>query len=280
MGNDVSKLNVNTELTEAIEQSVSPEYKVMLQDIKKTMPAMMRDSGNFYKSHSQYMYTMLDVTQVTPIRSIKHILAEINRTKGALEEAYYNMRKDQLELKKLERSREQLDDEFEIEENEIEQMHIKIKIKNTQDSVQGAVRKFRYFTEQYKSVLSSIGKTEEEGITEEEYEREEEKYHIMTAMSQALTAARSSGGHLDEGNNIYIQQMGVNGATAQTMIFEYLKQEEEMFKQGKEPSHEMIMNFLESCYEKFKGSSQKYAEKRGFKLFDNKSIHIGFKEKE
>ena len=51
-------------------------------------------------------------------------------------------------------------------------------------------------------------------------------------------------------------------------IQEYLKQEEEMFKQGKEPSHEMIMNFLESCYEKFKGSSQKYAEKRGFKLFD------------
>ena len=39
-------------------------------------------------------------------------------------------------------------------------------------------------------------------------------------------------------------------------------------------------NMINSCYEKFKGSSQKYAEKRGFKLFDNKSIHIGFKEKE
>ena len=280
MANDLSIINVSTELTEAIEQSVSPEYKVMLQDIKKTMPAMMRDSGNFYKSHSQYMYTMLDVTQLTPIRSIKHTLAEVNRTKGALEEAYYNMKKSQLELKKLERTREQLDDEFEIEENEIEQMHLKITLKNTQDSVQGAVRKFRYFTEQYKSLLSSIGKTEEEGITEGEYEKEEEKYHIMTAMSQALTAARARGGNIDEGNNIYIQQMGINGATAQTMILEYLNEEEEILKQGKEPSHEMTMNFLNSCYEKFKGSSQKYAEKRGFKLFDNKSLHIGFKEKE
>ena len=106
-------------------------------------------------------------------------------------------------------------------------------------------------------------------------EKEEEKYHIMTVMKQALTAARSRQGFIDEGNNIYLQDMGINGATAQALIFQYLKKEKDIFDAGKEPSHELTMEFLESCYEKFKGCSLKYSEKRGFTLMDKKSLHIG-----
>ena len=97
----------------------------------------------------------------------------------------------------------------------------------------------------------------------------------MTAMKQALTAARSRQGFIDEGNNIYLQDMGINGATAQAMIFQYLKKEKDIFDAGKEPSHELTMEFLESCYEKFKGCSLQYSEKRGFTLMDKKSLHIG-----
>jgi len=64
-----------------------PEYNLMLQNIEQRMPAVVKDSSNFHKSHSQFMQVTLDVTAITPIRSIKHTLAEVERTKMALQES-------------------------------------------------------------------------------------------------------------------------------------------------------------------------------------------------
>ena len=210
---------------------------------------------------SPYQQNVLDTT-----------LAEINRTQGALEDAYVALKRNNLDLKKAKKELTSLTDIFEIEKLEIDILELELKINNTESVVQGAIRKFSYFTEQYKSLLKSIGK---ESISEEDYELEEEKYHIMTAMKQALTAARSRQGFIDEGNNIYLQDMGINGATAQALIFNYLHKEQELLKQGKEPTHKMTMEFLEDCYKKFKGCGEAYSKSRGFKLFNNKSLHIG-----
>ena len=49
-----------------------PEYKSMLMNIAEKAPAIAQASSNFYKSHSQMMSVTLDVTAITPIRSIKH----------------------------------------------------------------------------------------------------------------------------------------------------------------------------------------------------------------
>ena len=65
---------------------VKEEYKVMLDNINKTLPAIKQSSSNFYKSHSQFMGVMLDVTAITPIRSVKHTLAEIDKTRMALDD--------------------------------------------------------------------------------------------------------------------------------------------------------------------------------------------------
>ena len=110
MVDNVIALHKKNSITEGLKNNVPPEYKVMLQDIQKTLPAIARDMGNFYKSHSQFMYTMLDVTQLTPIRSIKHSLAEINKTQGALEEVYIRLRKNKLDLKKKQNQLENTED--------------------------------------------------------------------------------------------------------------------------------------------------------------------------
>ncbi len=64
--------------------SAKPEYKSMLANIQEKAPAIAQASSNFYKSHSQMMSVTLDVTAITPIRSVKHSLAEIEKTKSAL----------------------------------------------------------------------------------------------------------------------------------------------------------------------------------------------------
>ena len=73
--------DINIQLPQA-----KPEYKSMLANIQEKAPAIAQASSNFYKSHSQMMSVTLDVTAITPIRSIKHSLAEIEKTKAALQE--------------------------------------------------------------------------------------------------------------------------------------------------------------------------------------------------
>ena len=251
---------------------VKKEYKNMLNNIKSTLPAIKQTSSNFYKSHSQFMGVMLDVTAITPIRSVKHTLAEIDKTRMALEEAHLKMMKKDIELRQKEKKlkNEEYKDELELELLETEILEIKVNMNNIQNSIPGAIRKMSFFTNQYKSILKKIGKND---ITEEEYEKEEARYHVMTCLKQALNAARARGGVIDEGNLIYLFDMGINSAQAQAEIYAYLKMENKLMDEGKAPTHEMTMQWLEACADKFENDSVKFAERRGFKLYDEESLN-------
>jgi len=251
---------------------VKKEYKVMLENINKTLPAIKQSSSNFYKSHSQFMGVMLDVTAITPIRSVKHTLAELDKTRMALEEAHLKMMKKEIELKEKEKKLEdgEYENEFERDRLELEILEIKVNMSNIQNSISGAIRKMNFFTNQYKSILKKLGK---EDITEEEYEKEESNYHVMTCMKQALNAARARGGVIDEGNLIYLFDMGINSAQAQAEIYSYLKMENDLMSKGQAPTHEMTMQWLEACAAKFSKDAEAFAERRGFKLYDEESLN-------
>ena len=251
---------------------VKEEYKGMLKNISTNLPAIKKSSSNFYKSHSQFMGVMLDVTAITPIRSIKHTLAELDKTRMALEEAHLKMMKKDIELREKESKLENGDykDDFEKETLSVEILEIKVNMNNIQNSITGAVRKMSFFTTQYNSILKKLGKDD---ITEEEYEKEESRYHVMTCMKQALNAARARGGVIDEGNLIYLFDMGINSAQAQAEVYAYLEMENKMMAEGKAPTHEMTMKWLEACADKFSSDAEKFAERRGFKLYDEDSLN-------
>jgi hypothetical protein len=248
---------------------VKPEYNLMLKNIQGRMPAVVQDSSNFYKSHSQFMQVMLDVTAITPIRSVKHTLAEIENTKSALQEAYIKLRKKQVELKRKEHELQSTTNEFDQELLEIEILEIRTHLENSQNFVNAAVRKMNFFVNQHKNLLEKIGK---DTITEEDYEREEVRYHIMTCMKQALTAARSRSGIIDEGNLIYLFDLGINATDAQNEVIEYLKAETELIENGKIPAHEMTLMWLEACADKWQNEPIKFASRRGFALIDRSSL--------
>jgi len=253
------------------------KYKGMLKHIQESMPSIKNSSSSFYKSHSQFMGVMLDVTHLTPMRSIKHTLAEIDKTRQALEQAHLTMKENDLKISIREKKLEENNlDYLQKELLELKILKLKIDGANTLNSIQGAIRKMSFFTTQYKNILKKIGKDK---ITEKDFEEEEEKYHIMTAMKQALNAARSRGGQIDEGNLIYLFDMGINSAVAQKMIFEYLDKENQMIKNGKNPSHEMTLEWLNECVSVFQNNSKVFAQKRGFKLIDEKSLLTNEKSK-
>jgi hypothetical protein len=246
-----------------------PEYNLMLKNIQDRLPAVQKDTSNFHKSHSQFMSVTLDVTAITPIRSIKHILAEIDRTKFALQEAYIGLRKKQNELKKKERELASCIDDLDRELLEIEILELSSHLEGTQNHVNGALRKMNFMVNQHKQLLEKVGKNE---ITEEDYEREESRYHIMTCMKQSLNAARSRGGMIDEGNLIYLFDLGINAAQAQAEVFAYLNMEKELISKNIAPTHEMTMRWLEACADKWAEDPAIFAARRGFSVFDRSSL--------
>jgi len=250
--------------------ALSQNYKDMVSHIKQNMPAIKESSSNFYKSHSQFMGVMLDVTAITPVRSVKHTLAELDRTRMALEEGHLKLKENEIMIRK--REQQLANDEMDpIDREQAELKLLKLRVNNTNimNSIQGAIRKMSFFTTQYNNLMKKIGT---DHITEEQYEEEEIKYHIMTCMKQALNAARARGGQIDEGNLIYLFDMGINSAVAQKEVYNYLKLENDMISRGEVPTHSMTVDWLEHCAELFKDESRKFADRRGFELMDKKSL--------
>ena len=264
MSNDLIISSMNTALT-----VTKPEYNLMLKNIQDRLPAVQKDTSNFHKSHSQFMSVTLDVTAITPIRSIKHTLAEIDRTKSALQEAYIGLRKKQNELKKKERELASCTDDLDRELLEIEILELNSHLEGTQNHVNGALRKMNFMVNQHKQLLEKVGKDE---ITEEDYEKEESRYHIMTCMKQALNAARSRNGMIDEGNLIYLFDLGINAAQAQAEVLAYLNTENQLISNGTAPTHEMTMRWLEACANKWANNPATFAARRGFSVFDRSSL--------
>jgi hypothetical protein len=263
MKSELALIEVSNEL------AISPEYKGMLEHINSALPAIKRDSKNFYKSASQFKNVTLDVTDLTPMSSAKHILAVLDQTRLALEEAHIKFRRQQIEGRRKQEQFNNAPDGYEKELLEIDLIEIANGLANSENYIRGAIRKMSFFTTQYEAILAKMGVDE---ITEEAYEIDETRYHVMTAMKQALNAARTNGGIIDEGNHIYLFDMGINGAVAQAEILDYLRLEQELLEKGQEPTHELTIKWLEACADKFQDNGTKYAESRGFIPLDKKSL--------
>ena len=243
------------EIPLSIELSLPSKYSPMLQKIDEVLPLAKVDTENFNKASSQFKVTTLDVVDLTPINSARHLLAIIQQTRQALEEASISLRRKQLSLK-----RKELDlmasEGTDTEELVIDIDELKMNIANIEESGRGAVRRLANALDQYQIILNSLGK---DHLTELDYEQDQARYHIMTAFNQALTAARARGGLIDEGNHIYLSQLGINGAVAQREITALLEAEQESLNSGIAPSQEGVIKWLNLIADKFEKYPEQYA---------------------
>ena len=244
--------------------SLPEQYTPVLSKIDSILPLANVDTENFNKASSQFKVVTLDVVDLTPINSAKHLLAVIQRTRQALEEASIDLRRKQIELK-----RKELDlmasEGTDTDELVIDIDELKIQIASIEASGRGAIRKLANALDQYQGILTALGK---DHLTESDYENDQARYHIMTAFNQALTAARARGGLIDEGNHIYIFQLGINGALAQREVTAFLEAEQEALNNGSAPSHEGIVAWLNIVADKFEKAPEQYASRRNMQVLN------------
>lgn len=235
-------------------------YDSMMTRVQEVMPRVMESSESFGKSSSQLKTVTLDITDLTDVGAAKHILASINRTRQALKESEIAVRRKRLDLTRKEAALETATG-FDADEILIDLTELGSQLEDTMAAQRGAVRKLAYLIEQYDAICQRLGV---DVITEEMYEADQAKYHVMRAFSQGLAAARARGGVIDEGNFIYFQDLGVNGAAAQREVTAYFAAEQEMLNNMQVPTFEMQKNWLEAVGEKFAGEVSRYASSRGF----------------
>ena len=252
--------------------SLEKNYVNMIDNIKLNLPAIEKSSDNFYKSSSQMKNVTLDITELTPMAAIKHILAVIEEVKRALEETFVKMRKSQIEIEEIKLDLLNETKDIEMQKKELRIYELTANNATSEKYVKGAIRKLNFFTNQYNHIMKNIGKAE---FTEEDYEQAEVRHHIMTAMKQALNAARARGGTIDEGNHIYLFEMGINGAVAQHEINGLLLLEQELIDKGQSPSHLLVIKWLENFADKYEKDIHKFIEYRGLNPLDKQSLAQG-----
>lgn len=247
------------------------KYNPMFNIIKKTLPSMIKTTKNFNKTQSQFMDNMLTVSHPTPIRNLRQILAEVEKTKMALNEAMINQKLKDVQIRELKHklSMKEYKDGFDKEKIEIKILKYQNSLNSAIGYIEGAFRKMTNYAEQYNNILKSLNVKD---INEVDFEKEEERYHIMKAFDQALCAARSHSGIIDEGNHIYFSQIGINGTQAQMEMNKYLSEQGKQISEGKEPTHERQVEWLNDMYDKFKGCSSKYAKLKGMSVVSDKAL--------
>ena len=244
-----------------------PELKDMMVNIQEALPEIKRATQNFGKRQSQFMDNILTVSKPTPLRNMRQITAEMDKTFSALRESSFKQRKTRLEAMIKFRDAETEDDLLKREIMEIEGQELLSQLDAGQNYISGAIRKLENYREQYALIEAKV--MADQGVTEFseiDFELEEEKYHIMVAFSQGLDSVRSSG-RIDQGNQIYLQQLGINGAVAQACMMGLVQLETNMMQEGNEPTNELVLQFLEDMANKFAGCSDKIAEHKGMKTF-------------
>ena len=247
-----------------------PKLVNMVKDINARMPEIHSSTMNFCKKQSQFMDNMLTLNHPTTFRNIRQILAEIERTMGGLRQAFFSN-----ERKKIERAK--LVTKLKVPTNkdlvQLDILEIDSDITESEKYQSGGVRKITNYLAQLDSLKSAL--IESHGVdswSEIDFEKEEEKYHVMTAFSQALTAARSRGGLIDEGNHIYLFQIGINGASAQYDIAQYLGLEGKEIAEGRLPAHAMTLHFLEEMALKYARCSTVYADRKNLNLTTKEAL--------
>lgn len=248
---------------DSIKEFVPECHEEMMLFLSENLPALFKHTSNYGKKQSQFMDNMLTCSHPTPIRNLRQICAEVGNSIRALKETYFKQENVKLDLEEKRQkyvSQEMYSNSFEARRLGIEISKLESDLDDSKLYISGAIRRITNYALQFQSILKSIGVS---SIDEVDFEKEEEKYHIMTAFSQGLISARAHNGIIDEGNQIYFFQIGINGTVAQREVSSFLNKEQQAFREGSEPSHEMILTFLNDMSKKFEGCSTKYALLKG-----------------
>ena len=204
---------------------------------------MERANNSLGRRNPQTTNQLMTLTMLTdsPYRRLRQCLAQIEKKKGALREAYFKHQKTELEIK-----------EWEEEDTELSHINIveaRTGIEGSKIYIEGALKEIAIFQEAYEEIRKN------NNIPllwdEEDAELDEIKHHIKQAFRQSHRDMILTG-TITQGNAEYLEQYGIHLQTARNVIAKYIADVENMInEEGKVPNIDHLYEFLDHCVEIF-----------------------------
>lgn len=247
-----------------------------LAEMAKNMPEIDRATTAFGKHQSQFMNFIMTVSALTPERNMRQILAEIERKREALRENESKIKHQIIEHEEKRFELQRLIDRLAgLHETDEEYLPLQFKIAHLKvdiEKIESDLASARLYYEaalkdvySYQQAYNDISeKYDLANWDEEDFERNEERYHIMKAFEQAFSFALQYG-FIDAGNQEYFKQLGINPIQAQADIMEYVGITQQLLtsNNNRNVGIESFHTFLKSMADKYEGCSKAVLEVKG-----------------
>ena len=224
--------------------------------ISQKMVAIDRANNTAGRSETQTTNQLMTLTMLTdsPYRRLRQCLAQIEKKRSALDEAYFKMKKKQVLIKQW---YEKGDEMSVLKAQEAE--HGLMRSKNYID---GAFKEIATFQCAYDEIRESYNIPE--NWDERDAEEEEIDHHIKQAFRQSHREMVGSG-CITSGNMEYLEQYGIHIQTATRLIADYIASEDEMIVKGQMPTVAHLYAFLDRMAETFHDAHKTVMQRIGIK---------------
>jgi len=224
--------------------------------IAEKMVELDRANHTAGRSNTQTTNQLMTLTMMTdsPYRRLRQCMAQIERKRVALDEAYFKMQKKQLLIKQWYDKGDELSV---IKAHEAESSMIRQK-----DYIDAAFKEIATFQCAYDEIREShnIPKKWDEKDSEEA----EIDHHIKQAFRQAHRDMINTG-RIGLGNMEYMEQYGIHIQTAAKIISDYIISEEKMIAEGNLPTVKHLYAFLDRMAEMFHDAHKDVMKRIGIK---------------
>ena len=261
-----------------------------LMKIAENMPAINRATAIFGKGNSQITskFMSLQMISFNPYRTLKQILAQIERKRSALKENIFKLQKDIIKLDRLSIKKDKMflpTYRSETPNLDLEEINISIQkkassIADTSIYIEAAFKEIGQYQNTYNEILESKGIRE--NWDEADMEKAEIEEHIKTGILHTIRDVEVNG-RLGMGTTEYLFQFGINPQVALRLVQNYLVEVNKIIDEGKAPNIQVLYDFLNKMYELFKNEYKHSMEKIGIKnLISEEYLYIeeGNNEKE
>lgn len=228
--------------------------KEQVAKITDRLPEYHRGKALIGHSTSQTSYSLQTMNMISdsPLSRMKQCLAQIGKKYEALREAYFNVEKLKLEMKKLEKNKDE-DSQLRIREIESNLQSISLNMENT-------LRQVGMFQNMYDSIKEKNNIPD--NWSEKDFEKQEIEHMIKSSFRIGIQDL-SQTGRVSKAAVEYWEQLGIHPQLAETKIRGYLLYIQDKINKLEKVTINDMYQFLDDMVEEFKEEYKKALERIG-----------------
>ena len=215
--------------------------------VNEFLPELDNKTKYFDRKNSQSTLSMMSITMLngqSPMRMMRQIMAEVEKRKMALAEAQVNHAK---QLEEIEELQTKLQDDPDNNLLNAKLRHTMVSITMHESKINGSFKDIAVLIDSYNAIKENNGI---EDWDEEQFEREEKRYHVRRGF-ELMYRNLMDGGRASTSTIEYMQQYGVHPQVGLAEVQAYMNSVTDRMNKGEMPHANDLEEFLDAIADKY-----------------------------